>query len=55
MSDQGRIFETVLVDEGCDVLGHGDVVMAVDVRRFTVVPKVLTFIFSETMSIVRYL
>ena len=42
MTDQGRIFETVVMDEGLDVLGHGYVVMARDVRGFTVVPKILS-------------
>lgn len=43
VSDQGWIFETVFVDERCDILGHGYVVMARDVRRFTMIPKILAF------------
>lgn len=41
MTEKGWIFEIVLMNERRDILGHGYVVMARGVRRFTVVAKIL--------------
>jgi len=45
VSDQGRVFEIVLMDKGLDILGHGYVVMARGVGGFTVVPKILVICY----------
>jgi hypothetical protein len=41
MAYQSRFFETMLVNEGQQVLGHGDIVVAGIVGRFSVVSQIL--------------
>lgn len=41
MAYQSRFFETMLVDEGQQVLGHGHIVVAGIVGRFAVVSQIL--------------